>query len=577
MRVRTLLKSRRLTAAAAVAVLVGMAPASAHAHTNQVHQNMTDYAYELLLVASIRGNGAHLPPDVQSHLDQMAKENPSLTTLYADAAKAIPKLRALPSRLTPSVWPLCMHPDFAAANNGSATPDWKLFGTNTLAQTPMGMVRYPINKELATSVMDCGISEDWTPGGLFNAINKGAPGSQLTTRDHTGLVLGYWAQDVDNHLDDWRLRSATGETLQSPAASAGIAVGTSGLIFTTCMIACGLFPPACAACPVAAVVGPTWIIDKIQSTDFGNMKSADFVGFGHFVDVKATAAGATLFDDKPGKFGERAGPNGIPDATEGLVTALFDVAGMHVNHAASDGPKNYEIMLGASGGPGADFHVNTVHRDKNEWEALTIGHTQLTSVANLGMFGWQQFEGQLATGKFPATLPPGTVADRTLAAKHLGEPLHALGDASVPHHAAGTSGWGHEPFEGAMQDVYDEVLGNRNGNVLIAHQVLEKALGRAVAWRNFILSWRAAHPGMSKEVPVRDMITALATNTFNKAMVNQALMFDPNVSLQFKFADEGDAKSHYTTSTMKPMLLDLLVDGIAAELAFMISTTEVMP
>ena len=46
---------------------------------------------------------------------------------------------------------------------------------------------------------------------------------------------------------------------------------------------------------------------------------------------------------------ERAGPAGVPDTTEDLVTLLFDIGGMHVNHAEALAPKNYQTIVGASG------------------------------------------------------------------------------------------------------------------------------------------------------------------------------------------------------------------------------------
>jgi hypothetical protein len=577
MRVRTFSKSRGLLAAATVAAFIA-APATASAHNPAVHQNMTDYAYELLLASALENSGGKtLDPAVHDLLTQLAKADPTLVTFYADAATAIPKLRALPSGLHPTT-PMCQKKAFANANGGSPAPDWQLPPGSTLAEVPMGRVRYPINPAFGTSALDCGITEDWRPGGALDGVNHGVPFGQkptLTSRDHTGLVLGYWAQDVDNRIGDWRLRSSLGQSFQTPAASAGIALGSSGVIFSTCMLACALFPPVCWACPIAGIVGPAFIIDKIQTTDFNSMESGDYVGFGHFVDVKTTVPGAALFDDKPGKFGERAGPLGVPDSTEMLVNAFFDAAGMHVNHATSDGPKNYEIMLGKSGGMGMDFHANSVHRTANEWEALTVAHTQLTPVSNLGMFGWQQFEGQLAAGAFQGSV--GTV-DKTLAARHLGEPLHALGDASVPQHGAGTSGWGHRPYEEAMENVYDEILGSTSGQALgVSLAVMASTMKRALVWRTFITDWRAAHPGLGKEVPVRDMITKLARNTFDKAMLNQAQIFNPNVSLEFQFGDSGAANAHYETATMKPILRDMLLDGIAAELAFLLSTTEVLP
>ncbi len=83
--------------------------------------------------------------------------------------------------------------------------------------------------------------------------------------------------------------------------------------------------------------------------------SEDYVGFGHFVDVKPTPASPAFFDAKPAKLMERAGPNGIPDTTEDLVTMLFDIGGIHVNHAEAQAPKNYQIILGTSGAIGTIF------------------------------------------------------------------------------------------------------------------------------------------------------------------------------------------------------------------------------
>lgn len=561
------MRHRFIKTAAAVAIATAAPLGVARAHNSSVHQSMTDYAYEALRAASLEaGGGAGLPGDVHSHLGRLAENNHDVAVLYADAVRAVAKLRDLPSGLPPSFFP-CQSPFFAGLNGGSSSPDWNLQNGDSLAQTTMAHVVYPVGAEYGTGTLDCGVAELWTPGGVLDDVNPGT----LKTRDHTGVTLGYWAQAVDNDFDDWHVRSTMGEALQNPIITGAVGAGVTGAVSLACLLACGLFPPACVACPVLAIGAGVDVMDSIQDTNFTDMSSPDFVGFGHFIDVKSPISGP-LFDDKPGKLGDRSGPNGVPDMTEGVVTALFDIAGVHVRHDTSNAPKDYEILLGSSGAMGADVHLNTTHRSAAEWESLTVGHTELTAVDNLAMFGWQQAEGQLAFGAFQA---PISTPDSTLTAQSLGGPLHALGDATVPHHTSGASGWGHRPYEDAMASLYDEIVSknSRTGSL----SFLDAVIVRAVGWRAFITSWRAAHPALGNEVPVRDLVTALASSTFGKSLAHQADIFDPNLSLQYQFGDSAAATAAYETATMKPIYRDLLLDGIAAKLAFLLSTTEVMP
>jgi hypothetical protein len=434
---------------------------------------------------------------------------------------------------------------------GPGPPDWKLPAGTTLAELPMAQVRLPVTIHYGHGALMCAIDEAWSPSGVLASVNPGG----FTTRDHTGVTLGHWAAAPDKETKDWILSSTTLEVLQNPVVVGAIAAGVTVAVSAACLLACALFPIACVLCPAAAVGAAGVVIDEITSIDADSLESENYVGFGHFVDVKPTPASPTFFDAKPAKLMERAGPAGVPDTTEMLVTALFDVGGIHVNHDKSLAPKNYEIILG-SGPIGSDFHPNTIHRDKAQWEAPTVPHLQLTAVDNLGMFGYQQAKAQKGTSS---------------EAFRLGWPLHALGDASVPMHAVGASGFGHRPYEDAVDMVYDELVGSNDlGKSL---DTVTQAVTRALKWRKLIQDWRTLHG--TTEVPVRDLVTAVAATTRQKGTA-QPSVFKPDRSLQY-IVDEDAATAAYDTPAMASIQRDLLIEGIAAELAFLLSHTEVTP
>ena len=72
----------------------------------------------------------------------------------------------------------------------------------------------------------------------------------------------------------------------------------------------------------------------------------------------------------------------------------------------------------------ADFinYQDRVRRDKADWQFTTIAHTPFEPVNNMAWFGWTHFRDE--------QIHP---------VRMLGWPLHAIGDATVPHHVTGTS------------------------------------------------------------------------------------------------------------------------------------------
>lgn len=539
----------RLQRACGLLLLAALWPAAGWSHNESVHQRMTDYAYNVLLAGSSFSEGGSMPARLRSAFGRLQATDPSFAPFFAAASASRGKLRALHSGLPVDAAP-CLAMPAGVATGG--LPDWQLPTGLALADQPMAKVRLPVTHLYGHAPVICAIDAGYTPNGILASVNTGS----LTTRDHTGVTLGYWAASPDKQTDDWILRSTTLEALQNPIALASVGVGTTVTVSAACVLACGLFPPACAACPVLAVVAAGVVIDEISSIDASSLESEDYVGLGHFVDMKPVPASPAPFDDKPGKFMPRAGPNGVPDAVEDLVTMVFDIGGFHVNTEKSQALKNYQIVLGTSGAIGDDFHRNTTLRTAGAWQSSTVPHTQLTSVDNLAMHGY-----------FSAKAQRGTAEE----AHHLGWPLHALGDATVPMHAVGASGFGHRPYEDSVDAGFDGLTGAANLAASVATVV--EVVKRAHAWRQFIQAWRSTHA--STEVPVRDLIEALAARTRTTSNAT-ASVFKAAGSLAY-LVDKDAAISLYENPAMAAIQRKLLIEGIAAELAFLIAFTEVAP
>lgn len=535
----------------ASAFFVVTAAPPARAHNAQVHQAMTDFAYEVLRAGALHSAG-QLPDDagrIKGVLDDLVRRQPGMAPFLRDMAKALPKLRALPSGLRDEGPKPC-----GASPPPPAPFPWNLPPGTALETTAMSDLPLAVNVSYDRENVMCGFDLAWAPSGLLSTTNPGQGGH----RDLTGVTLGYWSSAPDYEMDDWRMRSTTLEVLQNPvvAGSAGAAVG--GLAALACFLACGFFPILCAICPVLGGVAAGEVIDSIMDLDAEAMKHEDFIGLGHHVDVKPGAAAASLFDDNRGKFAFGAGPAGQPDALEYMVIALFNLMGWHVNHAASLAPTNYEIVLGAEGAIGSDGHRNTIRRSAAAWQTPILIHEQLTPVDNLAMFGWRAYSAEPAT-------PNGT--------KHLGWPLHALGDATSPMHAVGATGYGHRPYEDSVAGRFPELVGSANPAASLA--TIRVVLERALVWRAFIAQWRQQRPA-PQDVPVRDFVTAVAESSRKKAVAVPAVWNEP-ASLAYFVGYKDEAVAAYNSPALVALQRDTVLDGIGASLAFLVSAAEVTP
>ena len=145
-------------------------------------------------------------------------------------------------------------------------------------------------------------------------------------------------------------------------------------------------------------------------------------------------------------------------------------------------------------------------------------------------------------------------------------------------HTNGATGFGHRPYEESVDNKWEELVfatadASRPGAFALSLRQAREIVSRALVWRQFILEWRAA-TGKPLDMPVRDLVTRLARLTRAKS-AGQSNVFNPGSSLVFQFVSETSAISEYDGAAMTAFQRDTVLDGIAATLAILISSTEV--
>jgi hypothetical protein len=529
----------RIVAVALASVLLA---SPALGHNNLVHQDMTDLAYELMLAvraerAFVTGPGPVIsarPPEVAA-----AEWDLFVDTLLA----TIPKLRALPAGLPAA------HAAQCADTGETKDPD------GTVGKT-LGQVDRAIAINFITG-SDCGIRAAWTPGGFLDGINAGT--------DFTGTALGFWAQSIDDEKDDthltFRITNVAGLGAVREKAKELTDTGFEVLLLPfVCAWDCLM--GSCGSCgadarDLAKGIDPVGQLEGLIPGVF-DVSGLDYVGMWHFINMRPGARATN--DNHPGLLYEQAGPIGVPDAVEVAIMAIADISGWSVDYDKSQGVHRYQIQ-GAD-----DAHPNTLMRNKTEWELTTFAHAVFEPVDNLGFYGWERFR-----------------ADPLHKASSLAWPLHAIGDATVPMHAAGTSGWGHRPFEDATENKWKALRfitvapglpdPARPDQITQAQRIVR----RAFEWWRVVRAWRAADSGRGKNVPVRDLVTAVARQTYDYAMAMQTMTgdwpFNPVMSTTY-LAEKPVAVLYYEGPLSVQYGRPLIENGVGAILAFLISSVE---
>jgi hypothetical protein len=293
---------------------------------------------------------------------------------------------------------------------------------------------------------------------------------------------------------------------------------------------------------------------------FADSNSDTYTGMWHFVKMSGVAHND--YDDHQGMLYEDAGPasvgNSNIDPLElGLIVAA-ESTGASVNYDKAQGPHRYQIAKST------DLLPATKMRGKTDWQHLSFVHVPFEPVDNLALFGWNNFLGSHS-------------------AKDLGWPLHALQDATVPHHVSGTSCWGHRPFEDATQNVWPSII--KGANVQQQQAQAQAILAKAFEYRQHVLAYRFQNPKVLNDVNVRELVTMLAGRVAAYSDSVQAANGWPyNGAASLAYAADvsgtpvtkANALAYYQSPAFFSLYDPIMNDGVGAVVAFLTSAAEVI-
>lgn len=439
---------------------------------------------------------------------------------------------------------------------------------NTLGQVQYGVDRY-YDQHDPDHHSACGIPQypDTSctlPVGMCDADSIWR---RLSRNDHTGDVLGYWAMEPDNDASvsvlGFKPTSALGggafvDAVDTALDGAALALAVP-LVCAFHFLSDGDFDCLHDAKKLADNAVP---YDELLSLVpvLGEIRDAEaYGGLWHF--QQSVPGASNTCDDRQGLLYEEAGPRLVPDAVDLGIMIVSDALGLTLNYDESTGPKRFNIT-----DPG-DGDEASCHRDRSEWEFQTLGHTVFSPIDNMALYGWKRF----------AAAP---------SARELAWPLHAIGDAVAPHHAAGTTGWGHRPYEDAAEIYWNKVLYIENtlDKKRPQYEQLRRVLWWALYYARKLDEERATHPTGAplNAVPIRAFITQIAADTLafttEKDTGAPLWPFDPLLSVPYVL--DQAAKTQFLTVAYGSdfsigRTRDMIERGAGATIAFLSSVWRV--
>ena len=534
---------------------------AAVAHNAETHRDATAYAFELMAVAG--------KPEVRQRFAGNTEMLQFIDAMSA-AARFFEGLPAdLPAPHRDRCFDLEVMKRFASFSPLASGDGSK----------PAGIFPVPLDIQYFSNEKSCGVDAYWRAGTLYRHF---FPGEQT----HAGNVLGFWSAHPDELLDDIemeaRITNAAGATeiKQIFEAAGGLTAGTVW-VSAKCLGKCfkGVFSldfKDCKKCVSDAYDDAKDAVhDGIATVDglmpgipLGDLEFLREItsGMCHHIDVKGDVFAPgwdTLtkphYDDISGLYGATPGPYGIPGVTEEFALQVTRALGISIDYDNSDGPKNYEVT------DGKDFHPNSAGRRRQDWEYLTWPNVPMPPLDNLAWYGWDKFKLSVAQHRADNSKPVET--------KYIGWVLHGLGDSTVPMHVTGTFGWGHRPYEDAESELGRQLLGDFQAEMQPAAGEAEALLQAALAYRQQILSWRAAHPDHARDTPVRDLVTRLAQQTLEAGAAHPSI-YDDDLSTAWNIPGppRGAAVSLYKSEA--PFMRARLQETVAATIAFLTSAAE---
>jgi hypothetical protein len=533
---------RRLIVVSVGAVLV-CGPAQAYNHV--AHQNMVDIAWQTMRLVrheqELRASNALGSPAPAPLADSppAGVQRSDWLAFLEDIQRAVPLILSLDSGLPPP------------------SPSPFECGVSFCGGT-VGDVHFAPQFNYSDDTQTCGTDTAFRPGGLYDLLGD-ADGR------NAGMVLGFQGAHVDDEVDDTHLwyRPASNFGLVSPVGAVLNVVGeikraASELELSLRSLLAGLvclLPRAAGISCADRAPSTVEILDPVQIEgllpgvfDTSNDKTTTLW---HFLNLQACASNS--YDDMQGMYYQEGGPGCSPGALDlALMVGYGDGLGASLNYFRSNGPSRYEFVEDKDG------HRGKV-RSPGEWQDPPLGRLPFSPLDNLAWYGWDNFR-------------------RERSAKWLGWPLHALGDATVPHHVASTTGYGHRPYEDAVDSGRSGVWLVSRGLPASQFEQARRVLQGAFVFRKMILDWRTAHPGRptANDVPVRDLIIAIAAETFKRTLAAPASVFRDGDSVRYELGEQVDKNEilEFYATKFADFELSQVELGMSGALAFLVSASE---
>jgi hypothetical protein len=458
-------KMRHTIVAVSLGLSVCMTVEAAQAYNWRTHSRMAEVAAELMLSAHNAGAGGLTPPP------GLSDPNHQWAAFVTAAGGAYTALLALQTGVANPGAENAVACGYESANptgrteNMNEIPKERIEDMNFLpikgGNVPLGS---PVNN------MDTG---DLEPLGTKSCSEVSSLCCDSKTHDSNltlGRVLGWQAASVDDHEQDSVIFTkpsssaylsllgdlvslATGDPLPVVGLVGGVVVGivggvVIGLICIGDAVLDDIFgvkgDSTCSHdvqnfgkdlepfLDLSTEQDPVGALAEDAIPGFGDQVSYKYVGLWHFIDVVPIQGGKQDYYNAasfPGILYDQAGPTGSPGADDTSIQALADFNGWTIDATQSQGVPNYG-------------NLDQRSRGTSDWEQSSFAHIEFSPVDNLAQFGWNDF----------------TMKANSDSAFFLGWPLHALGDSAEPQHVAGTTAWGHRPYEDEVDNLLDSQL-----------------------------------------------------------------------------------------------------------------------
>ena len=521
----------------------------AHAYNNREHERLPDQAVQ---IANIMRRGALLTKKVSdlTGVSVAPLDAQPATVPAAEAAKwtaFVNETKAMPDRIA-QVRVGLSDPRVDTSSCGKLYP--QLAAGQHLAQCKAGDIPFAVKRGWGSNTSDCFIRGNYFAGDpdqaeFFNSIPS----------NNSGAVLGYYGQAVDDEVSDsiWWL-SVQNQEFRSTVQAVLDDASDFSLAIVLAPFAClwslfsgdNCFDKARdwghQANPVTRADEYAKDLEKAINT--GRLDGDDLfstTGVWHFINVEDGPNGD--FNRIAGMHytsgGWRGGVNilgvGRLDALDWGVIVGGDFLGLTLDPDQATGVSRYQQ---SPDGP--------ISRRKDDW-FNTIGHTEFEPLDNLALYGWRRFQSNHD-------------------ASGLGWVLHALGDAVEPQHGIAATGWGHRPFEDFAGFAWPEMFMEPKAD---HYFLMTDIVAQAYQWWSMIDA--AQRSGNPNDIPVRDLITALAYQT--RGVSDYAIKTGISVSYG-SGPDENAARAAYGGTANQT--LGLLESGTAATLAFLVKASQLI-